>query len=290
VAPDGSLHLRDLTTLDDRVLDDPENTPRRPTLSADLLAWEVVLEGQSQVRAHTSAGTTTLAGAFDHAAEPKATRDALVFTAFSAPGTNSDTDILLYDTASGTTSVALGGPGQQRFADISEDFVAASDFSEDPRGYFDEASSVADIVLLSRQDGSVTVRPKPGKQAFPMLGKDGLLAYLHWGEVHPEPKFSAFALLVTHASSTPESDTLLRDIHTDPSYIRPSVRGTVVDFIDATGGITTLYRAPLSPLGEPVVAAQGGVAESLLGPTGTESFTLVGKRLAAGSVLEVWAR
>jgi hypothetical protein len=290
VAPDGSLHWRELTTVDDRVLDGPENVPRRPTLKADVMAWEVVLDGRSQVRVRTKSGTTTLTGRFDHAAEPKAARDAVVFTAFSAQSPNSDSDVFLYDVASETASVALGGPGQQRFADVSPEFVAASDFSEDPQGYFDEASSAADIVLLSRTDGSVTLRPKPGKQAFPMLGADGLLAYLHWGDVHPEPKFSAFGLFVARADSTPESDTLVRDIHTDPSYIRPSVRGTVVDFIDATGGITTLYRAPLSPLGEPVVGAQGNAAESLLGPAGTESFTVVGKRLAGGSLLEVWAR
>lgn len=290
IAPDGSLHWRDLTTLDDQVLDSAENAPRRPTLSADVVAWEVVLDGQSQVRVHTSAGTTTLTGAFDHAAEPKAARDAVVFTAFSAQSPSSDSDVFLYDVASHTASVALGGSGQQRFADISADFVAASDFSEDPQGYFDEVSSVADIVLLSRADGSVTTRPLPGKQAFPMLGKDGLLAYLHWGDVHPEPKFSSFALFVAHANSTPESDTRVRDIRTDPSYIRPSVRGTVVDFIESTADITTLYRASLSPLGEPVAVVQGSAVESLLGPTGTESFTVVGRRLGASSVLEVWAR
>jgi hypothetical protein len=290
IAGDGSLHLRDLVSLEDRVLDGAENGPRRPSLSANVLAWEVVLDGRSQVRVNTGAGSITLTGAFDHAGEPKAARDAVAFTAFSAREASSDSDVLLYDVGTATTSVALGGPGQQRFPDISETLVAASDFSEDPEGYFDEASSVADIVLFSRADGSVTSRPKPGKQAFPMLGKDGLLAYLSWGAVHPEPKFSAFGLFVGQASSTPESDGLVRDIQTNPSYLRPSVRGTLVDFIDSSNGVTALYRAQLSPLGEPAVAAQGSAVESLLGPTGTEAFTVVGKRVAASAVLEVWAR
>jgi hypothetical protein len=290
VARDGSLHLMDLASGADQTLDIPENRPRRPTLAGAVLAWEVVLDGRSQVRVHTSAASLTLTGAFDHAAEPKASSDAIAFTAFSAESPTSDTDILLYEIASGSTKVVLGGAGQQRFPDVSADLVAASDFSEDPRGYFDETSSVADLVLFSRRDGNVTRRPLPGKQAFPMLGKDGLLGYLHWGEVHPEPKFSAFSLYVGRANSTPESDTKLRDIHTDPSYVRPSLRGSVIDFIDSTGSGPTLYRAELAPLGEPVVAFQTNTAAWLLSPTGNDGWTVFGKQAAGDYVLDVSAR
>jgi hypothetical protein len=290
IAVDGTLQLRDLASGLEQRIDDAESSPRRPTMAHGTLAWEVELEGRSQVRIRAPSGTVTLSGAFDHAAEPKACRDAVAFTAFAAMASDSDTDVLLYDVTRGTIEVVFGGAGQQRFADISEQFVAGSDFSEDPNGTFDPAGSLADIVLLTRADGQLIRRAKAGKQAFPMLGDDGVLSYLHWNEVHPEPKFNRFDLFVGRGDTAPESDVLLRDIQTDPSYVRPSIRGAVVDFVDTSSGRPTLYRAALAPLAEPVLMAQGSATERLLGPTGTEAWTVLGKQRTNGVVLEVVAR
>jgi hypothetical protein len=254
------------------------------------VAWQARVNGESVVRVLNSGIIITVTGEFQHAEEPKVFADSVVFSAFSSADPHSDCDVLLYDVATGTLGVAIGGAGQQRFADISADFVAASDFSEDPNGYFDLGGSVADIVIYSRANGTFTRRARPGKQAFPLLGNDGALAYLEWGSVHPEPKFSAFALMTGSVSTPPEGDALIRNIQTDPSYLRPALRGNLLDFVDSSLGSPTLYRASLNPRSEPTAAIEGTGVQSLLGPASTDAWTLLGQRLASGPVLRVLAR
>lgn len=288
VTPEGELRLRNLSTREEQALEDGSFAPRRPTISAQFVAWETTLNGKSSVRVFRAGRTTTLTGAFDHAGEPRAAADALVFTAWAEASPNSDTDVLLYEPATDSLSTALGGAGQQRFADVSAEYVAASDFSEDPRGYFVETGSDADVVVFERKSGMVTRRARPGKQAFPMLGSDGVLAYLDWGAVHPEPKFSAFSLRLGRVSGAPETDSLVRAVRTEPSYVRPSLRGNVIDFIDAPGGPPVLYRVDVTAPSE--LAATELDVTAPLGPIAAPGVTLLGARLADGVELRVVTR
>ena len=59
-----------------------------------------------------------------------------------------DTDVQLYVPTTGVTTTIAGGPGQQRFADVDDDWIAVTDFSEDPDGRFDaNETDLADVVL-----------------------------------------------------------------------------------------------------------------------------------------------
>lgn len=289
VADDGALRLRDLDTGAELDLEPATNRPRRPVLDGDALAWEASLDGQPQIRVWTAKGALTLRGAFHHAAEPAASDGAIAFTAFSAAGLTADSDVLVYDVRAGTLSEAFVGPGQQRFAAISKTDIAASDFSEDPRGYFDEMGSLSDIIVRPRAGGSVISRPREGKQAFPMLSEDGTLAYLEWGAVHPEPKFSAFTLYVTRPGAPVSEDVKIRAIETEPSYIRPSLRNGILDFVDRSSGKPLLYRQPLGDLG-PLSSIDFGAGFVPLGPVARQTFTLIATRGTDGTRLSVVER
>jgi hypothetical protein len=288
VTPEGDLRLRNLLTGEEQGLEDKSLAPRRPTVSTGFVAWETTLNGKSSVRVFRAGRTTTMAGDFDHAGEPRACADALVFTAWAEASPNSDSDVLLYEPNTDSLSTALGGSGQQRFADVSAEYVAASDFSEDPRGYFVEIGSDADVVVFERSSAVVTRRARPGKQAFPMLGNGGVLAYLEWGAVHPEPKFSAFSLRLGQVSGAPEEDLLVRAVRTDPSYVRPSLRGNVIDFIDSPGGPPVLYRVDVTAPSE-LVATELDVTMPL-GPIAAPGITLLGARIANAVELRVVTR
>lgn len=160
VAPDGALWLRDLASGSEQLLDASDRTPRRPSLSGDTVTWEVLIEGKSQVRVLHGGRTTTLAGDFDHASEPRAAPGIVAFTAWAEESLSSDTDVFTYGIAAGVLERAIGGSGQQRFPDVSPDHIAASDFSEDPRGIFDEAGSLSDLVVLERSSGKLLRRPR----------------------------------------------------------------------------------------------------------------------------------
>jgi hypothetical protein len=289
VTPEGGLLLRDLRSGAETLLEDKGRSPRRPSVAAGLVAWEAMIDGKSSVRLFREGQASTISGNFDHAGEPRAAADAVVFTAWAEPAASSDTDVLLYDPAKGeVVATGLSGPGQQRFADVSREYVAASDFSEDPRGVFDEAGSIADLVVLDRSAGTITRRSRPGKQAFAMLGNDGVLAYLEWSAVHPEPKFSEFALRLGRVFSDPEQDVLVRAIHTEPSYVRPSLSGDVIDFIDTTGGSALLYRVGVGTPGD-LVATQLDVTTPL-GPIAAPGLTLLGVRFGGAVTLRVITR
>lgn len=288
VAADGSLRLR--TSDESEVeLEPASNRPRRPALTALVLAWEATLEGKTQVRVWTPSGPITLSGAFDHAGEPAASGKSIAFTAFKSPGANSDSDVLLYDTETRSVAEALGGPGQQRFSAISGDLIAASDFSEDPRGYFDELGSLSDIVVR-RMGEEPIVRHREGKQAFPMLTDDGTLGYLDWGSVHPEPKFSAFTLYVARDATALGGDVKIRAIETDPSYVRPSLGAGFVDYVDRTSGKPLLYRQSLESLVDSPPLTDFGAGLVPLGPVARKAFTLLATRGSDGSRLRVVVR
>lgn len=279
VAPEdggGALHLRDLATGADLELEPAASQPRRPALSGEVIAWEIGDGAKSQVRVSFQGNVRTLTGNFDHAGEPRVAVDAVVFTAFMGANPTDDTDVYLYDVDSDELSPVAQGAGQQRFADVSATHVAVTDFSEDPRGYFDQFESIADLLIIDRQTGLATPRKRPGKQAFPLLGSDDALVYLDWGAVHPEPKFSQFGLRagVLDAPLDADYDVEPEGIRTDPAYLRPSLRGQNIDFVDTQGGVIGLYRFTLGSQQPPTAIPIAG-SPQLFGPVATDAMTLI---------------
>jgi hypothetical protein len=278
--------LRELTTGDEVVLDAAERVPRRPTLAAGFAAWEALIDGRSVVRVASGGSTLTLVGEYDHAGEPRASDHVVVFTAWLAEGPDADTDVLRYDTEDGSIAVVLDGPGQQRFADVSKEYVAISDFVEDPGGHYVEAGSLSDIVLVERATGAVTRRSHPDKQAFPMLGSNGMLGYLEWKAVHPEPKFEGFDLVVGVIDAAPSEDVLVESISTDPRYVRPAAHGEFLDFIGIEAELPVLHRTRfLAPSEIDAIPLDG--ATRALGLVAESKLTLLGAATGAGAELRV---
>jgi hypothetical protein len=285
----GALELRNLATGSERTLAAAEEFPSRPTLAPGVVAWEVQVDGHSQVRVFDGTRTTTLSGAFDHAGEPRASDGTVVFTAWMSDDTTGDTDVLLFDLETGDTEVVFGGPAQQRFADVTPEFVAASDFIEDPAGHFDERSSLSDIAIFDRRSGTQTRRSREGKQAFPVLGENGALGYLEWSASHPEPKFGGFTLLVGRAEGAPAEDVLVRVIESDPKYVRPAAHGDYLDFVDRSSGSPLLYRTHFDTPHELYTTTPLDSVD-LLGPVALPEFTLLGIARTTGIELGVVAR
>jgi hypothetical protein len=286
-ADNGALRLRELSTGTEIELEAGAAYPRRPAVAGGVVAWESDGPDGSQVRARDARGAEPFEVTFPHAGEPRVTDDALVFTAFVGAGANADTDVALYDLTDHQLTLVATGAGQQRFADVSVTHVAFTDFSEDPKGYFDQMDSISDIAVIDRTTLVRTTRAAPGKQAFPLLGRDGLLAYLEWGAVHPEPKFSQFFLKAGYVDAPMADDRNVKggdaQVSTDPAYVRPSLHGVYLDYIDKTASLPQLCRANLDEPAPPVSAAVQGVSR-LFGPVATEELTLVAKPLS-GNIL-----
>ncbi len=283
----GALHLRDLSTGVDVVLAEASEHPRRPTVAGAVIAWEIVSAGGSRVRLRYSGGRELLELGFFNAGEPRATFDAVVFTAFLGVGPSADTDVHLFDVTTQEVTTVATGAGQQRFADVSPTHVAVTDFSEDPRGYFDEAGSISDVVLIERSTGKRTQRAAPGKQAFPLLGANGALSYLEWGAVHPEPKFSQFKLKAGQIGQPVETDFNVKGgdalVSTNPAYVRPSLHGAYLDYVDEVASSPQLFRVALGSAAVPTLAAIPG-ASRLFGPVATDRLTLVAKPLQGAAL------
>jgi hypothetical protein len=288
-ADNGALRLRDLSTGTELLLEAGAQHPRRPTVAGGVVAWESDGTDGSQVRLRDDRGDEPFEAVFPQAGEPRLTADALVFTAFVGAGANADTDVDLYDLSTRVRTPIATGAGQQRFADVSATHVAVTDFSEDPKGYFDRAGSISDIVLIERASLDRTIRAAPGKQAFPLLGSDGLLAYLEWGAVHPEPKFSQFFLKAGYVDAPVADDRNVKggdaQVSTDPAYVRPSLHGVYLDYIDKTATTAQLFRASLDEPAPPVVAAAVEGVSRLLGPVATDELTLVARPLQSATTL-----
>jgi hypothetical protein len=269
-----------LASGEDTLLDEAESRPRRPAVSGAVIAWEVGDDTASEVRVHYQGVTRTLTGDFTRAGEPRACADAVVFTAFLGEERSSDSDVYLYDVASEELAPVASGPGQQRFADVSLTHVALTDFSEDPAGYFDEMQSIADVVVVDRETGEIVTRKGAGKQAFPLLASDGAVVYLHWGSVHPEPKFSQFWLMAGYPGDPVELDLDLKGemVQTNPAYVRPSVHGLDVDFVDTSASVVGLYRVSLNDRRPPVATLVPSGGERLLGPVAGPALTLVSQQ------------
>jgi hypothetical protein len=289
VAPNGALHRRALATGDDVVLAPPSDVPRRPVVAGDVIAWEATGGGKSVVVIDHAGVRLEVAGDFDHASEPRATLDAVVFTAWKSADPLGDADIALVDITTGTTQVIGSGPAQQRFADVDADHVAYSDFAEDPDGRFDDnETDVADIVIVDRKTLAHTTRSRTGKQAFALLGVGGKLGYLDWGLVHPEPKFHEFDFYEGDLTSDATNDQQVAHVISLSPYVRPTARGTLFEWVDAPDLKQTLLRrgADLTmPAQSVAVGAQDGF---LYGPATTDHLTIYGE-LSGSGVLKLRA-
>ncbi len=284
----GDLRSRDLKTGAESILAPASESPRRPSIAGSVIAWEAKSGARSVVRVRVNGATTTLSGDFDHAGEPRATSDAVVFTGWHGEGELSDTDVFLYDVSTTAAEIVLGGAGQQRFPDVSRGIVGAADFSEDPDGTFDRnETDLADLVIYDRNSGAVTHRTRPGKQAFPIVVSPTRIAYLDWGEVHPEPKLTQYALRIGDITGTALGDITVSLVKNAGPYVLPAGRNGVLEWIDASDGTATLWRVPADLTRSPaLVPGLGGL--DLFAPASTASFTVLGTRslnVAGGAII-----
>jgi hypothetical protein len=286
VAPDGRLRLRDLRVGIEQTLAEAAEEPRRPSIGDFVVAWEATESGRRVVRVRGGDTTVTVTGAFDHAGEPRATANAVVFTGWRTADEAGDTDIFMFIPGAAEAEPIAEGPGQQRFADISFTHVAFSDFSEDPDGRFDQnAFDLSDVVVIERASGATTRRMLPGKQAFPMLGAQGRVGYLEWGPLHPEPKFSAYTLFLGDVMGSAETDEAVVPIETLVPYVRPVARGAFVEWVawpNASAPSLWRRRADLS---EPAVEVPSIEGTEMYGPTANEYFTVLATRSAGGAMV-----
>ncbi|MGZ3478029.1 MAG: hypothetical protein ACXVCJ_26255 [Polyangiales bacterium] len=285
IGTDAALHVKDLATGEDEVVD--SESPRRPSLAGDTLAWESRVSGTTKVRVRFGGMVVTLDGI---AGEPRAAHDAVAFTRWTTTDLNGDTDVMLYVPSKGTTTLVAGGPGQQRFADASDTFIAVSDFSEDPDQRFDgDDKDLADIGLFDRATGTLTVRKKPGKQAFPILAGGATLVDHDWASIHPQPKLEAYDLYRTAVDAPVTADTMLASVHTYPPYTRPAGRGGVVEWVVRDDMGVHLWRATSS--GAPAMVSSITDATDLFAPATGVDRTLIGLRDKTGkSALEIVPR
>jgi hypothetical protein len=289
----GELVLRDLGTGRETRLAAADERPRRPAVSAEIVAWEADLDGRSVVRVHSLASaagtpdaTVTVTGSFVAAGEPRVSGTSVVFTAWNTAPPLGESDVWLYEARTRDARLALGGAAQQRFADVSIGYIAVTDFSEDPDGRYDgDGSDLADILVLDRASGAITRRPLPGKQAFPMLAENGVLAYLEWNGIHPEPKLTGYVLKSGTVAGNPTADRTIAEVsYVSTDYARPAVIGSTVEWIANPDGQTVLYRAPADGSGSPA-AVQGLEALRLFAPAPSLGFTVLATSPVAATEL-----
>jgi hypothetical protein len=283
----GELVVRDLETREEMAVASAADHPRRPTASAELVAWEQDEDSHAVVRVRAMTATRgvgglagasaiTLRGEFVRAGEPRASGASLVFTAWKGLSETDDADVWLYEASDRTSRMVLGGPGQQRFAAISPAFVAAADFNEDPDGRFDDdGKDLSDVVVYDRRTKETRVRRSAGKQAFPMLADHDVLAYLEWSGIHPEPKLVAYDIKSGPLAGDPAADrTIAHVVHASPEYARPALLGNTLEWIANPDGRTTLRRAPVDGSALPdVVAGLDGL--HLYAPAPSRGFTVI---------------
>jgi len=263
VASDGALWLREPGALSERVIADATERPARPSLAgppndpARLMAWESLRD--QVVRVRFEGTTRSVLGNYHHSGQPRATSDAIALTAWSAADPHSDADILLYEPVSqGLTTISMD-PGQQLFADVSPTQVVYSDFAEDPDQRFDDdGQDLANLVLVDRATHARQTLELTGKQAFPLFSDAGRIVYLSWALGHPEPKLSAYAIMSWDATSGARA--LLAQIETQPPYVRPSVYGSTVEWVERPfGADERLMRVQLQAAEPRVAFAMPGV-------------------------------
>jgi hypothetical protein len=293
----GALLLRDLATGKEQTIAEATEEPRRPSIAGAWITWEATIGGAPGVRVRgesDAAVPVTIQGAFDHAGEPRAAADAVVFTAWLGPKDTDDTDIFLYRPATQEVAAVSPTPKQQRFPDISATHLAWADFSGDLDGYYTDASSYAheaDVVLFDRATSTATTRHAPGKQAFPILGATGKVAYLDWVDVQPEPKLDAYTLRIGDLGAPIEGDSVVAQISTTLLHVRPVARGPLLEWVASVDGSPLQLQRQRADLAEPPVTLPGLDGLQILGPVASDRLTLVGVRKPGAAVeLRAFAR
>jgi hypothetical protein len=196
----------------------------------------------------------------------------------------------LYTPSTGALVPVATGPGQQRFADVSAAHVAWTDFSVGPGGVFTgNGTDLANVAVLDRATHATNVRMDSGKRAFPMLGAPGKIAYLAWGLIPPEPKFSEYDLRIGDVSGTAATDVVVEHIVTEVPYVRPVARGTYLEWVAFVAGSSVLRRQAVD-LATPAQTVSQFAAATVFGPTASDAMTLVGATSQAGTVLRAFAR
>ncbi len=223
--------------------------PTRPSARDGLVAWEAIDEGgRGVVRVRVNgAEPITIPGAYTRALEPRVGVDAVVYT-FTRDDPESETadmDVAVYTPSTRTVTVVAEGPGQQRFGAVAKGRVAFTDFSEDPTGAFSRlVPRAADVVVVDLASGTRTTRRAPGKQAFPQLSDDGTLLYTDFGEVHPEPKTSSYAIKLGRFDAPVGTDRTVHEratIGSATAWIQPALTGGFALWVEDD---TRLLRRP----------------------------------------------
>ncbi len=291
----GDLVLRDLATGKEQTIAAAAEAPRRPSIAGAWITWEATIGGAPGVRVRGESGeAVTLQGPFDHAGEPRAAADAVVFTAWLGPDDRDDTNIFLYRPATQELTAVRPTPKQQRFPDISATHLAWADFADDLDGYYTDFSShahEADVVLFDRATRVVTTRHAPGKQAFPILGATGKVAYLDWVDVQPEPKLDAYTLRIGDLDAPIEGDAVVAQISATLLHVRPVARGPLLEWVASTDGAPVRLERQRADLAQPAVTLPGLEGLEILGPIASDTVTLVGVRKPGAAVeLRAFAR
>jgi hypothetical protein len=250
-----------------------------------VLAWEATEGGAPVVRVAWAGEVLTATGPFHHAGEPRAAEDGVVVTGWLDAAEGGDTDIFWIAPGQGEAALLAGGPGQQRFPDISAAHIAFADFAEDPDGRFDEdGEDLADVVVHDRASGAARTRAMDGKQAFPMLGAAGKIAYLAWEAAHPEPKFREYDLMVGDPDDVGSADEVVAAITTSAPYVRPAARGDLLEWVEwPPEGGTSLWRRP-ADLSAPAEQVPGLLGLELYGPSASARITVLAARTSGGAL------
>jgi hypothetical protein len=283
-AESGALVLRDLALGTEVEVAPAAESPRRPTLSGSMLAWQSGEGSASTVRISFGGSVHTAAGAFAHAGEPHATADAVVFTGWLGPDESSDTDVFIWRDGGSAAELVLGGPGQQRFADVSPTHVAVSDFSEDPRGvYSGDGTSLSDLVVLDRKGGPVQRKNAAGKQAFPMLGARGRMVFLEWIGVHPVPKFQDYTIRALELTALGAEPVTIAHVMSDRPTVLPVTYGNFVEWVERPiESASRFYRAELGTAPVPI-AVSGLEGLELFAPAASSALTVIAVQPLGGA-------
>ena len=281
----GELRLRNLSDGTESTLAPSSEKPSRPSIAGTTIAWEAMQGTSSIVRATEAGEAIAVAGSFDHAGEPRVAAGIVVFTGWKTSDPLGDTDVFALDTKSGKIEVIAAGPGQQRFTDVSDAFIAITDFAEDADGTFNDNPSIhdlADIVIYDRAARTLTTRKRPGKQAFPVLASGTHLGWLDWGGISPMPKLTEFNLRSGAIVGPNAEDVFVELIHAS-GYIRPAARNGMLQWVTRSEAtlVTSLRHAPADGSSAPS-SFTGLDGLDLADPSASATLTVVATRASGG--------
>jgi hypothetical protein len=283
IAPDRAVHAVDLATGTARIVGPAAEQASAVVVSDGRIAWESgATPATPTIGVVRFADPTTITRVIGPAGagEPRLRRGTLVYTRWVDA---LDTDVYARDLATGVESLIAGGPAQQRFAAVDDATIAITDFSEDPDGrYGGTGTDLADVLVYDRAGKTLTARHVEGKQAFPILDDLGLVAYLSWPTIPPEPKFQAYELRVGALAADPAGDRTIALVRSPgPEFVRPSVWAGTLEWLDARTSPAVLMRAPIDGRTGPVTATAPDTT-LLFSPASTAGFTILAVRPSTG--------